>query len=403
VRSRKSFFFFLLLFLSRAAVTHVSLSLRISKPKKSSLSSLSLLDPPPSSSSPSRPSYSSSGRAAADFLWGEPLPEAPAAEDERRRWGLARSGQACVLRGAPLAAELIASSSKLFSLEAVAGMEKGEESDGDEEDEEEESDEEEETRPPRPPPPPPPPEIPATLLVAGPHAPPELHALDERKNNAGAHYRIRCPPTAKFSKRLESSEGGGELGEGRRSSGSVLSSLAAAASAWRMRPSLLTARLLTGEASKGDDENELRRAVREWLDWRWLSSLAGNENDNDDDGGSDENGGESSTSPPPPPSCWLPPSAIDCEWAGGGGRTGGCVVILPASYATHDRVFAQVQGTRRVLVAKPGDALEKYDEFFLLLFFFVRFFFHFFYFLRVVFLPCFDCLYWLELIFETLS
>lgn len=114
----------------------------------------------------------------------------------------------------------------------------------------------------------------------------------------------------------------------------------------------------------------MTRLVREGMDWKWLSALAG-QNGGDGDGADDaddgengdengENGDDGSSSPSPPsppsPSCWLPPSAVDCEWAGGG-RGGGCV--LPASYATHDRVFAQVAGTRRVLVAEPRDALEK--------------------------------------------
>ena len=95
--------------------------------------------------------------------------------------------------------------------------------------------------------------------------------------------------------------------------------------------------------------------MREGIDWGWLSSLAGDDNDGDD---GDGDGGESSSSPPPSsPSCWLPPSAVDCEWAGA--SSAGSCVILPASYATHDRVFAQVSGIRRVLVAKPKDALEK--------------------------------------------
>jgi len=324
-------------------------------------------------------------RAAADFLWADPLPEAPAAADERRNWRLARSGRACVLRGAPLAARLVAPAPappssppspsppapwrplQQLSLEAIAEMEGGggrghgggEGGDGD-------SDEDGDgggagaaarRRPP-------PRRIPATLLAAGPRAPPELWALDERKNSPGSHYRIRFPPTTKRSEGLEGGEGSGGGGGGSKG---VLSPLAAAASAWDSRPSLLTARLLTGGGDGGeasgaaapaggseeDGDEALRRLVREGIDWGWLSSLAGEDNDGaDGDGG----GGASPSFPPPAPSCWLPPSAVDCEWAGAGAA--GCLV-LPASYATHDRVFAQVRGVRRVLVARPRDALEK--------------------------------------------
>ena len=353
-------------------------------------------------------------RVAADFLWHRPLPEAAAAADEGRRGRLARSGQACVLRGAPLAARLVVAPSssssssqspRLLSLEAIAEMggresEFGEEDGDDDDDDEGDSDDDDEgrggreapSRPSRPRPSPPP--IPATLLTAGPPSrrapPPELYALDERKNLPGAHYRIRFPPTAKLSRRLEGEEehgkescgngngnGGGGNGGGTRRK-SALSSLAAAASAWEGRPSLLTARLMTGGeiiAEPGEregGEEALRRLVREGIDWGWLSSLAGNDGDDGDDDDDGGGSGESPSLPPTSPSCWLPPSAVDCEWAGGGGgssssssaATGsisscGGAIVLPASYATHDRVFAQVRGRRRVLVAAPSDALEK--------------------------------------------
>ena len=267
--------------------------------------------------------------------------------------------------------------------------EDGDDGDDDDDDDEEEGREEEAPRR-RPAPRPP---IPATLLTAGPRAPPELYALDERKNLPGAHYRIRFPPTAKLSRRLEEGEGGsggggGGGGRSRRRSSSALSSLAAAASAWVGRPSLLSARLMTGggegegegrgggtppaaEAGREGGDEALRRLVREGIDWGWLSSLAGNDGDDGGNDGDDGGNGDGRSPPPPPPpspSCWLPPSAIDCEWAGGGGAgpsssssssSAGAVVVLPASYATHDRVFAQVRGTRRVLVATPTDALEK--------------------------------------------